>query len=404
MTRNLCNFIGLVVFCYFMGSKAGAQTSDITAHKKAKEEFQQAQQSAIKKQIDTESVQRKLDGLTEQKDLWHREIINAKGKASLAREKLTQASTSGVREDIEKWRLDANNWDARTKAAIVELERVESEINETVQAMQSSLKGKPESDVILPGESVEIFVTEDESLNGVYQVRRGGYILLPRAGRIALAGKDLAGAEKAIKEVLQVNQLKDATVMVERPSGSSSGTGDAVIYLAGEFKQPGAWKIPRDLSPTIVTTILRSGGLTGEADLTKVRLLRLVGGEALVEEVNVQAILNGTSLPSDVNLQPGDIVMVPPYANSVYVTGNIMKPGALKLMPDDELTVYSAVLRAGGFSRFANRNKVYVLRDTGNGGKKKVPVSIKDLQDGGGSDLILRSKDIVVVPERFFSF
>lgn len=404
MTRNLSKFIGLLLFSCLMGLKAGAQTSDITAHKKAKEEFQQAQQSAIKKQMDTESVQRRLDSLTEQKDLWHREIINAKGKASLAREKLTQASTSGVREEIEKWRMEVSNWDARSKAAIVELERVESDIHDTVQTMQASLKGKPESDVILPGESVEIYVTEDESLNGVYQVRRGGYILLPRVGRIPLAGKDLSGAEKAIKEALQVNQIKEATVMVERPSGAGPGNGDAVIYLAGEFKQPGAWKIPRDLSPTIVTTILRSGGLNAEADLTKVRLLRLVGGEALVEEVNVQAILNGTGLPSDVNLQPGDIVMVPPYANSVYVTGNVMKPGALKLLPDDELTVYSAVLRAGGFSRFANRNKVYVLRDTGNGGKKKIPVSIKELQETGGSDLILKSKDIVVVPERFFSF
>ena len=396
-------YIGItLVFGTFICS-ASAQTSDIATYRKTKEEFQQAQQSAIKKQTDTESVQRRLDSLTEQKDLWHREIINAKGKASLAREKLTQATTSGVRDEMERWRIEASNWDARSKAAIVELERVESEMHDTVQAMQTSLKGKSENDVILPGESIEIYVTEDESLNGVYQVRRGGYILLPRVGRISLAGKDLAGAEKSVKDALQVNQIKEATVMVERPSGAGSGS-DTVIYLAGEFKQPGAWKIPRDLSPTIVTTILRAGGLSADADLTKVRLLRLVGGEALVEEVNVQAILNGTSLPSDVNLQPGDIVMVPPHANSIYVTGNVMKPGALKLLPDDELTVYSAVLRAGGFSRFANRNKIYVLRDTGNGAKKKIPVSIKNLQETGGSDLILKSKDIVVVPERFFSF
>ena len=339
----------------------------------------------------------------EQRDLWQREIINAKAKAASAQEKVTDATTRGAREDMEKWRAEASNWEARAKSAVLELEKVSADIQETVQGMQVSLKGGSEDDAILTGQSVEVYVTEDETLNGVYQVRRGGYVLMPRVGRISLVGKDLQGAEKAIKDALAINQIKDATVMVERPSGAGPSS-DPVIYLAGEFTQPGAWKIPRDLSPTIVTTILRSGGLTGQADLTKVRLLRLVSGQALVEEVNVQAILNGAGLPSDVNLQPGDIVMVPPYANSVYVTGNVMKPGALKLLPDDELTVYSAVLRAGGFSRFANRNRVYVLRDSGNGAKKKIPVSIKSLQAEGGSDLILKSKDIVVVPERFFSF
>jgi protein involved in polysaccharide export with SLBB domain len=392
----------ILVGCLF-AFLSNAQTADILAYRQAKQEFAQAEQSALDRQQSTESVQHRLDNLTGQRELWQREIVNAKAKASFAREKLTQASTAGVREDVEKWRLEASNWEARAKAAIVEEEKVESDIHDTVQTLQTSIKGNPGSDLILPGQSVEVYVAEDDSLNTVYQVRRGGYILMPRVGRISLAGKDLAGAEKAIKEALQVNQIKNATVMVERPSGAGS-SGDPVIYLAGEFTTPGAWKIPHDLSPTIVTTILRSGGLTPAADLTKVRLLRLVSGEALVEEVNVQAILNGAGLPSDVSLQPGDIVMVPAYANSVYVTGNVMKPGALKLMPDDELTVYSAILRAGGFSRFANRDKIYVLRDTGNGVKKRIPVSIKSIQNEGGSDLILKSKDIVVVPERFFSW
>jgi protein involved in polysaccharide export with SLBB domain len=204
---------------------------------------------------------------------------------------------------------------------------------------------------------------------------------------------------------LQVNQIKNATVMVERPQsgGGLSAGAEQVIYLSGEFLKPGAWKIPAGLSPTLVTTILRSGGLSPAADLTKVRLLRLVSGQSLVEEVNVQAILNGSGLHSDVSLQPGDVVMVPPFANVVYVTGNVVKPGALKLLPDDELTVYSAILRAGGFSRFANRSKVYVLRELGNGDKQKIPVDIKSLQEGGGGDLTLKSKDIVVVPEKFFS-
>ena len=201
---------------------------------------------------------------------------------------------------------------------------------------------------------------------------------MPRVGRVELAGKDMADAEKAIKEALAQTQIKNATVTVDRPQGGGLTDG-AVIYLAGEFLKPGRWRIPAGVTPTIVTTVLRSGGLKEKADLTRVRLLRLVSGQPLVEEVNVKAIMS-ERLQSDMTLNPGDIVMVPAYANVVYVTGNVLRPGAIKLLPDDELTAYSAVLRAGGFSRFANRKKVYILRDMGDGVKKKIPVNIKDLQ------------------------
>jgi protein involved in polysaccharide export with SLBB domain len=280
------------------------------------------------------------------------------------------------------------------KTAETELARVQGQTTAAIQTLQSSFSDSVEANLIVPGESIEVLVLEDDSFNGVYQVRRGGYIVLPRVGRVYVAGKDVAGAERSVKEALQESQIKDGTVMIERPDGSTTATGP-VIYLAGEFSHPGPWRIPPGVAPTVVTTILRSGGVTQSADLTRVRLLRLVGGQPLVEEVNVQAILDGVGLPSDLSLNPGDIIMIPAFANVIYVTGNVVKPGQLKLLPDDELTAYSAILRCGGFSRFANRSKVYLLRDRGNGNKQKIPVSIKNLQNGKTSDVILEPKDII---------
>src|SRR6266566_2742621 len=120
MPRLNCAFA--VLFGCVFAFLTNAQTADVSAYKQAKQEFAQAEQSAIQKQQSTESVQHRLDTLTEQRDLWQREIVNAKAKVSFAKEKLAQASTAGVREDVEKWRLEASNWDARAKAAIVEEE------------------------------------------------------------------------------------------------------------------------------------------------------------------------------------------------------------------------------------------------------------------------------------------
>jgi len=393
-----------ILFLGLVGSTLAVSAADkIEAYKKNREEFLQADRALQKKQLSTDTVQRDLDRLTDQKALWEKEIVYAKSKLSFATAQLDKAAKVSAAEEVDRWKRDVTTYEARLKAAETELAKTDSEIQGAIQNVQKSLKENYDNSLILPGESIEVVVLEDDSLNGLYQVRRGGYIIMPRVGRISIAGKDAAGAEKAIKDALQVNQIKDSTVMVERPQASGVGDG-AVIYLAGEFVKTGPWKIPAGIIPTAVTAVLRSGGTTPSADLTKVRILRLVSGQPLVEEVNVQAILDGVGLNSDLTLNAGDIVMVPAFANVVYVTGNVLNPNTLKVLPDDELTAYSAILRCGGFSRFANRKKVYVLRDRGNGAKQKIPVSIKELQDGKGSDVVLEPKDIVVIPEKFFSF
>ena len=42
--------------------------------------------------------------------------------------------------------------------------------------------GRPLSKMILPGEVLQVFVLEDEAFNGLYQVRSGGYVVMPRIG------------------------------------------------------------------------------------------------------------------------------------------------------------------------------------------------------------------------------
>ncbi len=373
MKRSPFILVAAAVALLCISSRAN---DSLEAHKKTKEEFQQAQIALAHRQTSSDALQRELDRLGEQKALWERELAYYQGKLANANSQLQASSAAGAGGEVEKWKRESVLMESRVKAAEQELAKVEEETRAAIKSLQRSFKDTYDTALIVPGESIEVMVMEDDAFNGVYQVRRGGYIIMPRVGRIPVAGKDLAGAEKAIKEALQETQIRDGTVMVERPDAGTSGTGP-VIYLAGEFRQPGPWKIPQGVTPTAVTTILRSGGVTESADLTRVRVLRLVSGQPLVEEVNVQAILDGIGLPSDLSLNPGDIIMVPAFANVIYVTGNVVRPGTLKLLPDDELTAYSAILRAGGFARFANRSKVYVLRDRGNGDKQKIPVSIK---------------------------
>lgn len=388
-----------------LGQTGSSAADKLDAWKRAQEEFRQAERAMVNQSVSggTE-IQKELERLAQLRGSAERELEYTKGKLNNAARQLTVVQKTGPQSEIEKWQREVNAWESRVNAAQLELDKVEQQTQQLIQQYQDSMLQGATSEVILPGESLQLFVLEDDSFNGLYQVRQGGYIILPRIGRVQVAGKDLPSAEKAVKDALETTQLRQATVMIERTRGVFDPSTSDVIYLAGDFVQPGPLRIPNDFEPTVVTTILRSGGVTANADLTKVKVLRLESGNALVEELNVEAILEGTGLQSDLALNTGDIIVVPAFNPIIYVTGRVNAPGVLPLDIDEELTAYTAILRAGGFARFAALKRVYVIRDRGNGEKVKLPINIKDVKKGSVPDIVLQGLDIVVIPEKFFSF
>lgn len=409
MKTTLLRIVGVAVSVAFIATVTQAQQVD----KKADEflsgikQWKEAEKVVSETRLKSSQIQQEVDKLSKERVALQRnlEYYKVKLESALRSLKIAQAATPAPdKESIEKAEKAVDYYQTRIKATEEELAKCEQNLKQAIEAYKKSLIEPLESKLILPGEVLQLFVLEDDSFNGLYQVRSGGYIVLPRVGRVSVVGKDVNEAQKAIKEALEATQLKQATVLIERSPGVYGEDAADVIYLAGEFKTTGPLKIPAGVKPTLVTTILRSGGVTENADLTRVKLLRLEAGKSLVEEVNVQAIMEGAGLQSDLELNPGDIIVVPAYAPVVYVTGNVVKPGVIQLSPDEELTAYAAILRCGGFARFAKLTGVYVLRDRGNGEKTRIPVNIKMVQQGKMPDVILQGKDIVVVPEKFFSF
>lgn len=391
----------LAVMLQAVSALSQTSTDSTSEHKQLRDEFKKAEQAAAKMEAENDAGTRDLDKLTRERQSLEADVIHYKGQVSYAQGQLETAQKNNS-ADTQKWDHELISAKAKLENTEAQLQEVNGKIRGAIVTLQQSMGGSAQSNVIVPGDNLDVMVAEDPTLSRVYEVRSGGSVFIPQVGKVQVAGKDLTGAEAAIKEALGQNYIKDAHVAVER-NDRGSGNG-RILYLVGQFAKSGPWPIPAGFTPTVVTTILRSGGVTKTADLTRVRLLRLVGGQGVVEEVNVQAILDGVSLPSDLPLNAGDIIVIPAFANVVYVTGSVKKPGTMPILPDDELTAYTAVLRSGGFVRFANRAKIFVLRDRGNGEKQRIDVNIKRVNKGASTDVVLEPKDIVVVPERFFSF
>ena len=357
---------------------------------------------------DSAVLERDIARLDERRQGLLRELEEVQLKFSLAERELATATRTGVQADIDRWTAERTALDARYKAANDEIQKLANESREKVAALRSAMGGS-DPDAVNPGDSVRVIVAEDDTYNGTYRVTRDGTIVVKGLGRVAVGSMSIPEAEAAVKAKLEETQLTKATVTLEfekKQEGPniSSTEQPTIIYLAGEFITPGPLKIPDGVAPTLITTIIRSGGITPSGDLTRTKLLRIDNGQGAVEEVNVAAILSGNIPPADIALNPGDIIMIPAFAPVVYVTGNVNKPGTLRLFQDETLTAYSAILRAGGFSRFANLKKCTVVRDLGNGEKIQMPLNVKEIQRGLAPDIVLQGKDIVVVPESFFSF
>jgi len=89
------------------------------------------------------------------------------------------------------------------------------------------------------------------------------------------------------------------------------------------------------------------------------------------------------------------IVVTQMNSQRVYVTGEVLHPGAMNLTPN--MTVLQA-LSSAGFTQFANTKGIYVLRNE-HGNETKLAVNYKRLIKGeGGQNIALKPGDTIVVP------
>jgi len=76
--------------------------------------------------------------------------------------------------------------------------------------------------------------------------------------------------------------------------------------------------------------------------------------------------------------------------------GEVVKRGPVDMTPGMKLL--EAISSAGGLTDFANKNKIYILRNEA-GTQQKIPVQYKKALNGDGSlNLVLKPGDTIVVP------
>jgi protein involved in polysaccharide export with SLBB domain len=86
----------------------------------------------------------------------------------------------------------------------------------------------------------------------------------------------------------------------------------------------------------------------------------------------------------------------------VYVIGSVRGPGPQEIPADETYTVSKAIIRAGGFTDFANEKKVKVTRKSG----ETVVVNLRDVIEKGktDADAVVYPDDQIFVPQKLVNF
>ncbi len=282
-------------------------------------------------------------------------------------------------------------------------------------ASSSGSSFKPGAPTIQPETVLWISVEEDPSLNGRYLVNAASAIDFGYVGLVFMADMSVKQAEAALRNALEGRYLNRATVSVKIAKASY----DQVSVL-GAVDMPGAIKIGAGDSITLNDALRRAGGLRGNRDNARVKVVRggmlTPFGPAAAGDVYVLSSREGQLVIPDLLLQNNDLAYVFTYETTqpgatsgagkrVLLLGEVPRRGVVEFAENEPCTLMYLLFKIGGLPRFARADRIQVVRTAKDGRETTFLVNGDSLMNEGDprNDILLESGDRIIVPARKFA-
>lgn len=202
------------------------------------------------------------------------------------------------------------------------------------------------------------------------QVRRGGKVITFDYKRYLDTGDGhLLPALQPLDEIFVPSSPLTGNVQIEFDSRTLAATGDAAqdrqaIRVFGEVNQPGSFSYRSGM--TVMDALLRAGGVTRYAGVDQIRVI----ANNQPQLFNLKSYLDSGKAGLNPTLVPGTTIFVPKEAehvetgaHTVYVMGEVAKPGAFEARPGTSF--FDILANAGGPTRFADSRQIRVIRAAG---------------------------------------
>ena len=169
---------------------------------------------------------------------------------------------------------------------------------------------------IKPGDTLQVEVLEDPSLNRSVLVLPDGTISFPFAGTVRASGRTASDLGSAITSGIASNFASQPNVFVtvqqlSEPTVAATGVATIDVFMMGEIAAPGGKALPR--GTTLIQALAETGGFTKFAATKRILLRRTDSrtGQQSVSRINYKAIADGAAVGRDIRLQDGDVIIVP---------------------------------------------------------------------------------------------
>lgn len=156
-----------------------------------------------------------------------------------------------------------------------------------------------------PGDTLHIFVFENEQLSVTVPVRPDGKISTPLVEDMVAVGKTPSQLARDIEGALSkyVKSPKVNVVVVTALSVYSE------VKVIGQVKEPQA--LPYHEGMTVLDALLSCKGMSQFAAGNRARVVRKVNGKDQEIKVKLDALVNSGDLSQNIPLLPGDVLVVP---------------------------------------------------------------------------------------------
>ena len=285
--------------------------------------------------------------------------------------------------------------------------------------------------ILGPGDVLGIKFVGIGELSGNYVILRDGNIQLPLLGTQNISGLTLDQAKDKLIDLYKDDLIRPEIYL------TLNSARPLRVSLIGELQRPGSYtftkgegsKVKNSASAgttisgfqTVVDAIQKAGGLTFDADITRVKLYRKLPGDKggfkkteldLLDMIktgnqkNNPILFDGDTIQIDKLVSNSNILEntpnnLTPETIKLHVIGEVSSPGRITV--DSKTQLSQAILMAGGPKSWRYKDKIQLLRVNRNGSidVKKISFNKQGLSKNM-ERIALRDGDIIRVQTNLF--
>lgn len=234
------------------------------------------------------------------------------------------------------------------------------------------------------------------------RVDPGGFVDLPLAGRIEVAGLTLEEfkAQLAGKLSKYINSPSISINLLE--------SGNEPVSVVGEVNNPGVHQLSG--SRRLLEVLSLSGGLKPDAGPRVIvsrepRWGAIDAPHTSIDPVtkystasfSVDSLMAFKNPDDNIMIEPNDVISVP-RADLVYIVGQVRKAGGFQISTHESISLIQAVSMAEGLASDNSASHAHILRPTGDGPARDIPVNVNRIFAGKDPDVPLFANDVLFIP------